>query len=109
MATVKPRINVTFEPHVYQTIKDLAELNGGSMSSVVSSLFTDLEPALQRLIVLGKAIKQAEGQVKEGMIESVEKAEKTMLPAVADLLSQYDMFTDEFLAALGVSRDGDPR
>lgn len=109
MATTKPRINVTFEPHVYQTIKGLSDLNGTSMSSVVSSLVTELEPALKRLLVIGTAMKQAEGQVKEGMLESFNKAEQTILPAIEEVIGQYDFFTDELIANLGVQRDSDPR
>ena len=48
MATQKPRITITLEPHVYEVLTTLAELQGGSKAGIVSELLESVTPVLER-------------------------------------------------------------
>ena len=48
MATTKPRITVTLDEGVYETLKGLSDLQGVSMSSIVSELLRTVDPVQRK-------------------------------------------------------------
>ena len=57
MATAKPRITVTLDPDVYETIKGLSEAQGCTMSGLVSEFLAMVNPVQQRVL---RAVKKAQ-------------------------------------------------
>jgi len=56
MATTKPRITVTLDEGVYETLKGLSDLQGVSMSSIVSELLRTVDPVQRKVL---KAMRHA--------------------------------------------------
>ena len=49
MATEKPRITITLEPEQHAVLRRLAELQGGSMSRIVSEFLGEVTPILSQV------------------------------------------------------------
>ena len=73
MATAKPRITVTLEDDVYETVKGMAEAQGCSMSAVVSELLTAVNPAQKRVL---KAVQKAAAMTASERAKTVERLER---------------------------------
>lgn len=73
MATAKPRITVTLEDDVYETVKGMAEAQGCSMSAVVSELLTAVNPAQKRVL---KAVQKAAAMTASERAKTVERIER---------------------------------
>ena len=92
MATTKPRINVTLEPHRYALFKRLAALQGVSMSSLIGELLDAVAEPMERVCVVLEAAAKAPGDLKSGLRAAVDRAEATLMPSALKTLEQYDMF-----------------
>lgn len=101
MATLKPRVAVTLEPHRYDMLKRLASLQGVSMSHLLADLVETVAEPLERVVVVLEAAKRAPDQVKDGLRAAVLKSEAEVLPMATKALSQLDMFLAEAAAAVG--------
>ena len=94
MATQKPRITVTLEQDVYDTIKGLSEAQGSTMSGLVSEFLTMVNPVQQRVL---RAVKKAQAlseESKVSVISSLESGEAQMSEMVAPLLALMDQIAD---------------
>ncbi len=56
MATTKPRITVTLDEGVYETLRGLSDLQGVSMSSIVAELLRTVDPVQRKVL---KAMRHA--------------------------------------------------
>lgn len=92
MATTKPRINVTLEPHRYAMFKRLAALQGVSMSALIGELLEAVAEPMERVCVVLEAAAKAPGDLKAGLRSAVDRAEATLLPAALKAIDQFDMF-----------------
>lgn len=92
MATTKPRVNVTLEPHRYELLKRLAALQGVSMSYLISDLLDTVAEPLERVCVVLEAASKAPQNVKEGLRTALDKAEREFLPRAAEVMDQADLF-----------------
>lgn len=92
MATTKPRINVTLEPHRYALFKRLAALQGVSMSSLVAELLEAVAEPMERVCVILEAAAKAPGDLKTGLRAAVDRAEASLVPNALKTLEQFDMF-----------------
>jgi hypothetical protein len=92
MATTKPRINVTLEPHRYAMFKRLAALQGVSMSSLIGELLEAVAEPMERVCVVLEAAAKAPGDLKAGLRSAVDRAEATLMPAALKAIDQFDMF-----------------
>ena len=92
MATTKPRINVTLEPHRYALFKRLAALQGVSMSSLVAELLDAVAEPMERVCVVLEAAAKAPGDLKTGLRAAVDRAEATLMPSALKAIDQFDMF-----------------
>ena len=101
MATTKPRINVTLEPHRYDLFKRLAALQGVSMSSLVAELLDAVAEPMERVCVVLEAAKTAPESVRKGLRAAVDRAEAQMMPHALETLDQFDLFLAESEAATG--------
>lgn len=92
MATNKPRITLSLEPHVYEVLRRMSEAGGKSMSSSVTGLLDVALPALERMVVVMEAAKAAPEQTMQEVGDMVARAEARVLPAIAALVDQSDLF-----------------
>jgi hypothetical protein len=102
------RIQVSFEPHDYELIRRLAELQEQSMSAVVGDLFDSVSPVLERVCVVLEAARKAKRDAHAGIKQQVEKIEVEMRPLVTAALDQFDMFAT-FVEAAAEQGDGSER
>lgn len=90
MATAKPRITVTLEPDVYETIRELSEVQGRTMSGLVSEFLVLVNPVQQRVL---RAVKKAQAinvESKANMVASLEQGEAKMTEMLGPLLALLD-------------------
>lgn len=92
MPTSKPRINVTLEQQEFDLFKRYAELQGVSMSKLISGFMgLTIEP-VERLCVMLEGIKTANSEVKNGFKNSIDKSEKTLSLVFQKHITQNDLF-----------------
>jgi uncharacterized protein (DUF1778 family) len=90
MATSKPRITVTLEPEVYETISGLAEIQGRSMSSIVSELLTMVNPVQQKVLAAVQRAMNVQESSKASLISQLEKGQEEAEMAIGPLLKMLD-------------------
>ena len=100
MATTKPRINVTLEPHRFELYKRLAALQGVSMSSLVAELLETVAEPMERVCVVLEAAKTAPSSVLNGLRSAIGKAEAELMPNALTVVEQGNMFFTEVENAL---------
>lgn len=76
MATEKPRIQVTLDPIVYESVRRFASLRGDSMSAVVSDMIDLVVPSFDRMSHMMERLASAEGDIQRGVLEASLEAEK---------------------------------
>lgn len=67
MPTIKPRVQVTLEPHTHEVIERLAALQGRTRGAVIADLIDSVAPALARTVALLDAAASAPSHVKRGL------------------------------------------
>lgn len=102
MATMKPRITITFEPEAYAVLRRVATLQRGPVSRVVSDLITETIPALSSFADVMEATQQAiehatqaEQEMRQAIREATQQAEQDMRPLLGEVIGQYDRFATE--------------
>ena len=102
MPTVKPRINITVTPERYELLKRLAGHQGTSMSGLVSETLEMMYPVMERVCVVLEAAKMAQESSKEGLRQTIAKAEAELLPMLYQAVGQFDLFVDDAAKSVGV-------
>lgn len=95
MATDKPRITITLNPHAYATLKRMSELGKQPMSSIISELLDSVHEPFMRTVALLDAASQAPKQVKDGLRQSFEAVERELYGAVGYTVAQMDWLTEQ--------------
>jgi hypothetical protein len=90
MATAKPRITVTLEPDVYETIRGLSEAQGCTMSGLVSEFLTMVNPVQQRVLQAVKKAQSLNVESKANMVSSLEASEAQLTQMLGPLLALMD-------------------
>jgi len=90
MPTTKPRIAVTLNRRVYETIERLAALQGKSRGAVVAELLDSIHEPLMRTVALLDAAAQAPEEVKRGLRGVIEGVEAQLVGAAGGGLAQLD-------------------
>ena len=83
MPSKNPRLSVVLTPSVAATLAALSEATGDSASSLVRGLLEQVEPALQRMLQLVIAAKQAQGQIGAGAHASMTRVIDDLQDAMA--------------------------
>lgn len=94
MATIKPRITITLEPHAYEVIRRLAKANGRSMSAVVTEFLDLASPQMERLVSILESALGAPQEAHTDIRRSLERAESALLPTIRHALRQRDLLLD---------------
>jgi len=92
MPTAKPRITVTLEPHTYEVLSRLSAVGGESMSALVAQFIDVSVPSLERLVVVLERAKAAPKEAHAGLLAAVERAERTLMPALQQASDMGDLF-----------------
>lgn len=95
MPTKKPRVTLTLDPNVYQTITRLADLQGRTRSAVVGELLDGIHPPLMRTVALLEAAKEAPGQVRDGLRQTIEDMERELQESLGGTVAQVDWLTGQ--------------
>ena len=80
MPATSPRINVTLPVEVYALYKAFAQVSGNSMSSMLAEIAVTSAPALERVLRVAIAAKEAEQARKDGMKQAFQQAEAELQP-----------------------------
>jgi hypothetical protein len=91
----KPRIAIYLQPHVYETINRLSELNGEPMSRIVAELVEAVSEPLIRTVALLEAAASAPQQVKDGLRGTLQQMERELYGAAGYSIGQMDWLIDE--------------
>lgn len=92
MATSKPRITVTLDDDVYQLYRELADIQGCSMSSLVADLLRATVPVQQQVLAAMKtALSLQEGSRSE-FLEKLQRAHQQASDTVAPMMAILDEF-----------------
>jgi hypothetical protein len=95
MPTSKPRVIVTLDPHVHETIQRLADLQGRSRGKVISELLEAVHPPLMRTVALLEAAREAPEQVKSGLRGTIEQMEHELQESLGGSVQQMDYLLDQ--------------
>lgn len=104
MATLKPRITITLEPHVHEVLRRLSAAGGQSMSSLVTDFLDVAVPPMERMVVVLEEAARMPHKAREELRASVERAEATLLPALAAAADQTDLFIADATKAVRSGR-----
>ena len=74
MATTKPRITVTLDEGVYATLKGLSDLQGVSMSSIVSELLRTVDPVQRKVLQAMRHALALQGSARADFAAQLDRA-----------------------------------
>ena len=94
MPTIKPRIAVTLPPHVGETYKRLAKLQGRSAASVAADLLIASHEPMCRVLAIVEAARDAPREVLDGIMLAAEETERGLVGAYSHGLQQLDLIMD---------------
>ena len=109
MATLKPRITITLEPHVHEVLRRLSAAGGESMSAIVTSFLDVAVPPMERMVVIMEQAKTLPAETMEEVRGSILRAEAKLLPSVMALIDQSDLFFSEVGEVTGPREAGAKR
>lgn len=90
MATQKPRITITLDQDVYDTIRGLSEAQGCTMSGLVSEFLSMVNPVQQRVLQAVKRAQSLNVESKANMVSSLEASEAQLTEMLGPLLAMMD-------------------
>lgn len=94
MATKKPRITVTLDQDVYDTIRGLSEVQGCTMSGLVSEFLAMVNPVQQRVLQAVQKAQSLSVESRASMVSSLEASEAQLTEMVGPLLALMDRLGD---------------
>ena len=92
MATTKPRITITLNQRTYEVLKTIGKLGDQPMSAFVSEMLDSALPTLERMAATFQAIKNAQTTERGKFLESMDRAQAVLEPAVMEAVGQFDLF-----------------
>lgn len=109
MATKKPRITITFPPHLKATFERFAELQGVSFSAAVVGILETVHEPLMRTVALLDAAREAPADVKRGLRQVFDDVERDAVAAGGAGLAQMDWLLSRLREESGqASKVGEP-
>jgi hypothetical protein len=91
MPTVKPRVQVSLSVPYFELLTRLAKLQRRSRSAVLSELFEQVAPVLERVAVVLQAAVRAQASARDGLVKATEDAEAEIAPFVNRAMAQLDL------------------
>lgn len=110
MATTKPRLTITLNPHTHAVITELARLQSKSKASIITDLLDTVVPVFQRTAYLLELSNRATTVVNDDIRDSMELAEEKLRRMMDDAMGQLDMVSEGLLRGvddgIGEKRSG---
>ena len=94
MATQKPRITISLDRDVYDTIRGLSEAQGCTMSGLISEFLTMVNPVQQRVLQAVQKAQNLNAESKAVMVSSLEASEAQLTEMLGPLLAIMDQFAE---------------
>lgn len=94
MATQKPRITITLDQGVYDTIRGLSEAQGCTMSGLVSEFLTMVNPIQQRVLRACQKAQALNTESKASMVSSLEASEAQLTEMLGPFLALMDQLAE---------------
>lgn len=94
MATQKPRITVTLDQDVYDTIRGLSDVQGVTMSGLVSDFLTMVNPIQQRVLRACQKAQALNTESRANMVSRLESGEAQLTEMLGPLLALMDQVLD---------------
>lgn len=94
MATQKPRITISLEQDVYDTIRGLSDAQGCTMSGLISEFLTMVNPVQQRVLQAVKKAQSLNVESKADMVASLEASEAQLTEMLGPLLALMDQLAE---------------
>lgn len=94
MATQKPRITITLDQDVYDTIRGLSDVQGVTMSGLVSEFLTMVNPIQQRVLRACQKAQALNTESKANMVSSLEASEAQLTEMLGPLLAMMDQLAE---------------
>lgn len=98
MPTVNPRVNVTLSPSLDALVTSMAKHQRVSKSQVLRELLETAEPALQRAVALMDAAKEAAGELKASLVQSLEVEQRRAEREYARVLRGMEAASSDLVA-----------
>jgi len=92
VATNKPRITITLEPDVYATLRELAALQGRSLSSLVAEQMGLLHPVQQKVLAAMRNVLAVEQEAKQDLADRLDSAQAQAEASIGPLLALLEGF-----------------
>jgi hypothetical protein len=108
MPTRNPRVNITLTPERFDLLTRLGKVQSCSRSAVVVELLDMVAPVWERVVVVAEAAQRAKVQAKEGLLESLDRAEAAILPHVMQAEGQLDLLLQDVLRRLPTTQGPGP-
>lgn len=100
MPTLKPRVQVTLEPHTHEVIERLAVLQGRTRGFVIAELLDSVAPVLARTVALLEAAAEAPEQVKQGLRSVAGDLHRDLVELSGEASAQLDFALDQMGATV---------
>lgn len=95
MATTKPRITITLEPEQHEILRRLADLQGTSMSKIVTDFLGEVTPVLLNVADTLEAAQRASLEARAKFVRTAEIAEEELRPLAEFARDQFNLFAGE--------------
>lgn len=95
MPTRKPRLTITLDPRLHETISRMSKVSGDSMSEIINSFLMAMHEPLMRTVAVLEAAKDAPESVRKGLHDTAEKLERDLCSFAEAGLVQLDMLFPE--------------
>lgn len=89
-STDKPRINLVVDPEIYETVTEMAAMQGKSRAGLLMDLIRSVHPTLRRTLTVMKAAEQYKGQAPDELRRLVESGCTDIRQASTDQLDILD-------------------
>ena len=90
MATKKPRLTITLEPALSDSLRRLSELTGNSQSSLISEMLSGSGPIFEKMIRVLEAAEVAKGAIKGRVTRGLDDAQTKFEKALGLSLVGFD-------------------
>jgi hypothetical protein len=91
MPSQKPRLSITLEPRLYETLSRMSKVSGNSISSIIGEFMGAIHEPLMRTVALLEAAKDAPEEVKRGLKDTAAGIEHGLGAVLGDAQVQLDM------------------
>lgn len=94
MATQKPRITISLDQDVYDTIRGLSDAQGCTMSGLVSEFLSMVNPVQQRVLQAVRKAQSLNAESKASMVSNLEASEAQLTEMLGPLLALMDKLAE---------------